>query len=448
MLDPPRTARLDTGKGTAVHYETHHGEHREHGEHGKPAPMKSFTKLLTPQQAREAYARAFTPQPLGTEGVRLFDVLHRVLAEEVRAEADLPGFPRSTVDGYAVRAADTEGASSGTPVSLTVAGEVLMGEAVAFSVGAGQSARIPTGGALPSGADAVVMQEYTVRQNNAVAVERPVRPGENVVPRAADVRAGDVILRPGRRLRPQDLGLLAGLNRAEVTAYRRPHVGVIVTGDELVAPGQLLQGSQIHDMNSYTLSALIEESGGIAQPHGIVKDNLAVLVDRAKKAHAASDALILSGGSSVGEKDVVADTIAALGAPGIVVHGISIRPGKPTILAVASGKAVFGLPGNVVSAMVIFDEFVRPVIQRLAGLGEEPQFGGTVRAKLAARVTAREREDHIRVAISDRGGALWATPLPAGSAIITSMVRAHGIIVVPADTTLDEGADVEVKLLA
>ena len=410
--------------------------------------MKAFTKLLTPEEARQVYAQVFSAAPLGVERVPLLRALRRVLAQEIRASTDLPPFDRSTVDGYAVRAADTTGASSGTPVSLALAGEVVMGGEAGFQITAGQAARIPTGGPLPAGADAVVMQEYAVRRDGTVSIERPVHPGENVVRRGDDVKAGEVVLRPGRRLRPQDLGLLAGLNSPEVEVYRQPRVAVIVTGDELTAPGQPRRESQIYDMNTYTLSGLIEALGAIAQPHGIVKDNLAVLIDRAKEGHRASDALILTGGSSVGEKDVVADAIAALGEPGIIVHGIAIRPGKPTILAVANGKPVFGLPGNVVSAMVIFDQFVRPVLEGLAGVREEPRYGLVVRAHLTERLVTREREDHVRVALTDRAGAVWATPIRGGSAIITSMVRADGIIVVPMHTTLDEGADVEVKLLA
>jgi molybdopterin molybdotransferase len=409
--------------------------------------MKAFTALLSPAAARERFAAAFHPAPLGIERVRLFEAHRRVLAEEIRAGGDLPAFPRSTVDGYAVRAADTEGASSGKPVTLALVGEVSMGEEVTLRIDSGETARMPTGGAIPAGADAVVMQEHTVRADSTVTVERSVRSGDNVVPRGADVRRGDVILHPGRRIRAHDLGLLAGLNRPEVSVYRRPHVGVIVTGDELVAPGQAVHGSQIHDMNSYTLSGLIDDAGGLAQPHGIIGDNLAVLMDRLRMAHAASDAVILAGGSSVGEKDLVADAIAALGAPGIVVHGIAIRPGKPTILAVCNGKPVFGLPGNVVSAMVTFDQFVRPVIQGLAGLREVRRFGLFIAARLTQTVAARDREDHARVALEERDGAVWAAPLPAGSAIITSMVKADGFVVVPMNTVLEEGTEVEVRLL-
>jgi len=224
-------------------------------------------------------------------------------------------------------------------------------------------------------------------------------------------------------------------------------VAIIVTGDELVPPGRPLRGSQIHDMNTYTLSGLIDEAGGVANAYGIVPDNLAVLVEGAKLAHRECEMLILAGGSSVGEKDVVADAIAALGAPGIVVHGIAIRPGKPTILAVAGGKPVFGLPGNVVSAMVIFDQFVRPVLQTMAGVREPPRPGQTVLARLTRKVATGDREDHIRVSLIERTGAVWAAPLPGGSAIITSMVRADGLVTIPANATLDEGAEVEVRLL-
>lgn len=412
----------------------------------RPA-VKVFTKLLSPQAARDIFARAFTPSPVGTERVPLTEALHRVLAQTLTAPSDLPAFDRSTVDGYAVKAADTATASAVRSISLQLVGEVLMGEPVPFAVTQGRAARIPTGGMVPDGADAVVMQEQTVRRDSAVAVEGPVKVGDNVLARGADARAGDVILRAGRRLRPQDLGLLAGFGGSEVTVYRRPRVGVIVTGDELVPPGQPLRGSQIHDMNSYTLAGLIEEAGGEAQVYGIVPDNLALLTKRAEVAYGESDALVLVGGSSVGEKDLVANAIAALGEPGILVHGIAIRPGRPTILAVADGKPIVGLPGNVVSAMVIFDQFVRPVVEALAGLQESPRSWATVRARLTRKVTTGDREDHLRVSLIERTGSLWAAPLPSGSAIITSMVRADGIVVVPPQTTWEERAEVEVKVL-
>jgi len=409
--------------------------------------MKAFGELLTPAEARARFARACTPHPVGTEWVQLLQAFGRVLAEEIRAQADLPPFDRSTVDGYAVRAGDTEVASKGEPVPLRLAGEVLMGRPAGLRLGAGEAARIPTGGALPEGADAVVMQEHAVRRDGTVYVEQRVAPGENLVRRGEDLRAGDLVLRPGRRLRPPDVGLLAGLNHPEVEVYLRPKVAVVVTGDELVTPGREAGPGQIYDMNTYTLTGLLQDSGALPVPYGIVGDSLQRVVERAKAAHRHADAVILAGGSSVGERDVVTDAIAALGEPGIIVRGVAIRPGKPTILAVANGKPVFGLPGNVVSAMVVYEQFVRPVVEALGGLRRERPIGRAVRARLAQRLVAREREDHVRVTLVEREGALWATPLPGGSAIMTSMVLADGLVVVPAQTALEEGAEVEVTLL-
>ncbi|MGH2347894.1 MAG: molybdopterin molybdotransferase MoeA [bacterium] len=409
--------------------------------------MKAFTKLLTPADARDAYTRAFAAATLGTERVPLLAARGRILAADVTAEDDLPAFDKSTVDGYAVRASDTAGATSGAPVILTVLSEVRMGVRPGGAVGSTQAGRIPTGGALPQSADAVVMQEHAVRHDSRLSVERAVRPGENVVRAGSDVKAGATVLHAGRRIRPADLGLLAGLGYAGAEVFVRPTVALIVTGDELIPPGRPLHGSQLHDMNTYTLSGMIEETGAAAAPSGIVGDNLAVLTATAREALRAADALVISGGSSVGEKDYVAETIAALGEPGIIVHGIAIRPGKPTILALVGEKPVFGLPGNVVSVLVTFDQFVRPVLERMTGLRAQPRFGSTVRARLSVRLAATDREDHVRVALTDRGGTLWAAPLPGGSAVITSMVRADGILVVPINTTLEEGADVEVRLV-
>jgi molybdopterin molybdotransferase len=409
--------------------------------------MKEFTTLLLPREAREAFARAYTPRPAGSERVPLLQANGRVLAEEIRAESDLPAFDRSAVDGYAVRSADTAGATNGTPIPLALAGEVLMGEAPEIRVESGTAVRIPTGGALPVGADAVVMQEHTVRQDRTVRVERPVAPGDNVTRRGEDLRVGDLVLRPGRRLRPADVGLLAGLNRPDVEVYIRPKVALITTGDELVSPGRPSRAGQVYDMNTYALSGYIEQSGSLPVAYGIVGDSLQQVIDRARGALRNTDALILSGGSSVGDRDVVADAIAALGAPGIVVHGIAIRPGKPTILALADGKPVFGLPGNVVSALIIYHEFVRPVIEELAGMQYDPRPGRRVRARMAKGIAAREREDHVRVTLVERDGALWAAPVRGGSAIMTSMVHADGIVVVPAHGSAVEGSEVEVELL-
>src|SRR3989442_5530149 len=291
----------------------------------RPA-MKAFTKILTPQEAKDVFARVFAPSALGTERVLLGQSLHRILAQTVAASSDLPAFDRSTVDGYAVRAANTTRASATGAITLHLVGEVLMGDQVKFAVGEGQAARIPTGGMMPAGADAVVMQEYTVRQDATVAIARAAKVGENVLQRGSDAIVGAVILSPGRRLRPQDLGLVAGLGVSDVLVYRRPRVGIIVTGDELVAPGQPLHGSRIYDMNTYTIAGLVEEAGGEAALYGIVPDNLALLTERAKRAFQVCDVLLLAGGRSVRGKDLFARGHWGLGGPSILVHWVSVRP--------------------------------------------------------------------------------------------------------------------------
>jgi molybdopterin molybdotransferase len=220
-----------------------------------------------------------------------------------------------------------------------------------------------------------------------------------------------------------------------------------MTGDELVSPGQASRPGRVYDMNTYALSGFIEDDGGLPVPYGIVGDSLQRVIERAQGALRNTDAVLLSGGSSVGERDVVADAIAALGAPGIIVHGIAIKPGKPTILALAGEKPVFGLPGNVVSALMIYREFVRPVIEVLSGLREHA-LRRTVRARLAGALSTRDREDHVRVSLTERGGHLWATPVPGGSAIMTSIVHADGVVVIPPRSSVPEGQEVEVELLA
>ena len=411
--------------------------------------MPEFFKVVTPQDAHARFARAYTPRPRGTERVPLDDAYTRVLARDVVAAEDLPEFDKATVDGYAVRAADTAGASDTVPLSLAIAGEVLMGEPPTFAVGPGQVARIPTGGMLPGGADAVIMVEQT-RAPDSMTVEVKVRaaPGENVIRRAEDVSRGEVVLRQGTRLRPQDVGLLAGIGVVDVVVFLRPRVGLLATGDEVIPPERHPSTGQVRDINTYSIAALVRQEGGVARFFGIVPDDREVLLRTLQEARAATDLVLVSGGSSVGTKDAVGWAINALGQPGVIVHGISIKPGKPTILAVVAGTPIIGLPGHPVSGMVIFDVFVRPVLRGLAGRTPPRVFGRVVRAKLGARVpSAGGREDHIRVALEERDGAVWATPLLGKSGIITTMTRADGLIVIPPGREgVERGAEVDVEL--
>ncbi len=413
--------------------------------------MPPFTRLLSPQEAREVFHRAFTPRPRGAERVPLSGAYGRVLARDVVASEDLPEFDRSTVDGYAVRAADLSAASRAQPVSLVLAGEVEMGAAARRPVGPGETIRIPTGGMLPEGADAVVMlEDVEVRDGRTVMVGRPARPGDNVIRRGEDVSRGDVALAHGLRLRPQDVGLLAALGAVEVDVYLRPRVAILATGDEVVPPERRPGAGQIRDVNTYALSALVQQEGGVPHAYGIIADEYDVLLGALAEARAASDLVLVSGGSSVGTKDAVARAIGDLGRPGVIVHGVSIKPGKPTILAVVDGTPIVGLPGHPVSGMVIFDVFVRDLLRGLAGRSAARELGRVVRARMARPVpSAGVREDHIRVFLEERDGALWAIPVLGKSGIITTMTRADGVVVVPLGRDhVDEGAEVEVHLFA
>ncbi len=411
--------------------------------------MPGFTTLLTPEEAQTRFRRAYTPHPRGIERVALAEAFGRVLARDVVAPDDLPSFDRSTVDGYAVRAEDVGAASAGHPLELALVGEVLMGHPAPRAVGPGESLRIPTGGMLPPGADAVVMlEDVDVRDGRTIAVRRSARPGDNVIRRAEDVSRGEVALRQGVRLRAQDVGLLAAIGVVEVEVFLRPRVAVLATGDEIVPPDRQPSIGQVRDVNTYALAALIRQEGADPRAYGIVEDDYDVLLRMLADARSTSDLVLVSGGSSVGEKDAVARAIGALGRPGVIVHGVNIKPGKPTILALVDGTPIIGLPGHPVSGMVIFDVFVRDVLRGLAGRIAARPVGRLVRARLARRIPSDgKREDHIRVFLEEREGGMWAIPVLGKSGIITTMTKADGVVVVPpGQAVVDEGAEVDVHL--
>ncbi|MEW6049128.1 MAG: molybdopterin molybdotransferase MoeA, partial [Bacillota bacterium] len=306
-------------------------------------------------------------------------------------------------------------------------------------IGPGQAARIPTGGMLPDGADAVVMVEQTESLGEReIEVKKPVAPGENVIRPGEDVAAGAVALERGRTLRPQELGLLAALGVTQVEVAMPPAVAIISTGDEVVPPEALPGPGQIRDVNATTLAALAAQEGGRPIAFGVVPDAYEAVLAALQRARDAADLILVSGGSSIGPRDLVARAINALGRPGVLVHGVAMKPGKPAILAAVDGKAVVGLPGHPATVMVVFHVFVREIMRRL--LGRAPAPGPTVRARMARRVaSAPGREDYLRVALEERGGEVWAVPLLGKSGLISTMVRADGLARIPLDR---EGADV------
>jgi molybdopterin molybdotransferase len=409
--------------------------------------MPEFLTVLPPD---EALAKLFAHLPAKPqiETIATADALNRISAEEIFAPGPLPAFPRSTMDGYAVRAQDTFGASQSLPAYLTVVGEAPMGRAPAFEIKPTQAAVIHTGGMLPSGADAVVQIEVTQKSHeNEIEVLKAVAPGENVLRAGDDVSAGQSLFPAGHRLRPQDLGGLAGLGVTRVAVRRRPRIALLATGDEVVNPESEAGPGQIRDVNSYAVSGQIERAGGIPIRRGIAPDDFTALKSVAEAALAEADALVLSAGSSVSVRDMTADVINELGRPGVLVHGVAVKPGKPAILAVADGKPVFGLPGNPASAMVIADLFVAPTVHRLqGGIGELPR--QIIRARISHNVPSQAgRVDYTPARLVKRGGEQWAEPVFGKSNQIFTLVFADGMIVTPRDSNgLSEGEIVEVRL--
>jgi molybdopterin molybdotransferase len=410
--------------------------------------LRFFFQAVTPEEARTALA-AFGP--VGTERVRVANAAGRVLAEDLVAPGDLPHFDRANMDGYAVRAADTFGASQSVPAYLRVVGTVAMGAVARCTLGTGDAARISTGGMLPRGADAVVMIEHTEEVDDGhVEVHRAVSPWQHVVRVGDDVRRGDAIFPRGRRLRAQDLGALTGVGITRVRVHRRPRIALIATGDEIVPPDRRPRAGQVRNVNQYSLRAMIVEAGGVPRDLGLVRDRPDRLRAVLAQALGAADCAMISGGSSVGAKDMTLDVIASFPDSATLFHGIQVAPGKPTILARAKGKPILGLPGHPVSALVIFSRFGAPLVRLLGGEPATSAFADTrvVHAALAENVASEiGREDWVRVTLERRDGELVARPVRGKSAQIMSLVRADGMVRVPlTDEGVEAGARVEVVL--
>jgi molybdopterin molybdotransferase len=375
--------------------------------------------------------------------VPLSEALHRVPAGEVRAPSSLPGFVRSTVDGFAVRAADTYGASEGLPSYLDLLGAVRMGAAPTVAVSPGGCVAMPTGGVLPDGADAVVMVEFTAEtMPGTIEVTRPVAPGGGLVRADEDVAAGAALVPAGRPLRAPDLGLLAAAGVTSVAVHARPRVAIISTGDEVVPPDTVeLAPGQVRDATASALAGLVIDAGGEPLHAGIVGDEPGALKKRLYEVLPEADLVVVSAGSSVGARDETADAVAAVGE--VWCHGLAIKPGKPTLLADCGGTPLIGLPGNPLSALVVFGQVGVPLLWRIAGCEIPPPQPGT-RARLSRDLaSAAGRLDIVQVRVRDG----VAEPLFGPSALLSVLTRADGYVVVPEPATgLDAGTDVEVTL--
>ena len=409
---------------------------------------QTFFKVLAPQEALQLLLAV---KPVGSETIPSVQGRGRVLAEDLFSAVDLPHFHRAAMDGYAVRAKDTFGASQSLPAYLKLAGVVEMGKEAMQPVNKGNAIRISTGGMMPPEADSVVMVEYTDEtEGGLVEIHRPVSPWQNVVQIGDDIKKGDPVFPQGRRLRAHDLGALTGVGIASIAVHKRPRVALISTGDEIVDAEVEPRPGQVRNINQHSLAGLIEEAGGELKDWGVIRDDRAELTGAIGAALAWADAVLLSGGSSMGAKDIALETILSFADSEFIFHGISIAPGKPTIFARACGKPILGLPGYPVSALVIFDLFGAPMLRRLGGesLDALQRFSRTVRAKLTTNISSQlGREDYVRVVMKTAGAGFVATPLPSKSGAIFTLVKADGMVRIGMNQDgLEQGEDVDVIL--
>lgn len=409
--------------------------------------MREFFDVVPPSEALAALLDRLDVS-VQAKAVPTSQALGRITAKEIAATEDLPPYPRSAMDGYSVRSRDTFGASESLPAYCRVVGEAAMGAQPTVSLTAGQAAAAYTGGMLAEGADAVVMVENTQRiGEDSIEVMSPVAPGENVIQVGEDVRDGEVIAPKGRLIRAQDVGFFFGLGITEVDVARQPKVAIVSTGDELVSPERKPRTGQVRDINSYTISSMVREAGGIPVHIGLAPDDYEAQIQAGKEGMERADILVFSAGSSVSSRDMTAAVFGKLGRPGVLAHGIAHKPGKPTIVALLNGTPAFGLPGNPVSAMIVFGILVRPTIHALMGYSEESAARG-LRVELAQNIrSAPGREDHVPVKVIERGGRTVAEPSFGKSNLISTLVNADGVVVVPLDRGgLYAGEEVFVRL--
>ncbi|MCX8200865.1 MAG: molybdopterin molybdotransferase MoeA [Candidatus Caldarchaeum sp.] len=413
--------------------------------------MTGFPTLVTVDEALSTlFDKTKIHEPI-VENVPLEESLGRICAEDVLSPVNVPSFDRSAVDGYAVKAVDTFGASPTNPVTLSIAGSSHAGmkKDEIPEIGSGQAVEIYTGAAIPVGADAVVMAEYVRKHGDGfVEVIRQVHPFQNVSRVGEDYRVGDVVVEKGVRIRSWHIGALASLNITRVPVYRKLRVGVLSTGGELVEPGEKVEEGQVVNSSKPMLKALVIENGCDAVDLGTVEDELDVVASRIAEGLKKCDMLIVTGGTSIGERDVVPEAVNRVGEPGVVFHGVRIRPAKPTGAGVVDGKPVFMLSGYPVSAMIGFTLFVKPLIEK--AYNQRPAIPHKIRARLTRRVPNQSlTRSFVRVKIEKTATGFVVEPLMlTGSGLLSTLTKANGILVVPENVEgYDEGEEVEVELL-
>jgi putative molybdopterin biosynthesis protein len=415
------------------------------------ARQEQFLEVVSAEEARARFARHIDGTPLGGEPVALAAALGRVLARDLVAPIDVPPFDRANVDGFAVRAADTTGASDTAPARLRLNAEVIAcGHSPTLEVGAGSATTIATGGVVPRGADAVVMVEHTdliEAEAPAIALRRAAAPGQFIFHAGSDIARGETVLRRGARIGSREIGMAAACGIAEIEVVRRPKVAVISTGDELIAPGAPLEPARVYDSNGPIIAAAVAEAGGEPLALGAVADDAAALERAIRAALATCDLVLLSGGTSKGAGDLCHRVVSRLGEPGIIVHGVALKPGKPLCLAVVEGKPLVVLPGFPTSAIFTFHAFVAPIIRARAGL--PPEAARTVEAQVPVRVSSElGRQEFVLVAVVHGEHGPMAFPTAKGSGSVTSFSQADGFLEIDAlASALDAGSRARVTLI-
>ena len=399
--------------------------------------------MITVEEAREKILNSISP--LSVEKKHILESLGCVIAEDVYSEIDIPPFDNSQMDGYAVIADDVERASQDNPVTLQIIESLPAGYVATQRIESGQAIRIMTGAMIPEGANAVVMVEYTQTVGNEVKIFAFVKKGQYIRRAGGSVKKGDLVISKGKEIRPPEMAMLASMNRAEVIVYKRPKVALISTGDELTPLGEELQPGKIRDSNRYGLYGQVSEIGCVPIDMGIVKDRLAPLEEKFREALNLADVLVTSGGVSVGDYDIVKDVLSKFGE--INFWKVAMKPGKPQAFGIAEGKPVFGLPGNPVSSLVVFELMVRPALLKMSGHTDifRPIFKSVLESDVR---NTDNRVNYMRAVIKRRDDRFYAqTTGPQGSGILYSMVLANGLIVIPIDANLKAGDEVDALLM-
>lgn len=416
--------------------------------------MREFLELNSPQKFWQKIMPFLQEKNLETENIGLDNALGRILADDIFSPINLPPFSRSTVDGYAVKAADTAGASDSMPTYLDIIGSVQMGQQTELELESGQAAAIPTGGMLPQKADAVLMIENTEKiEENMIESFKSLAVGENVVQKAEDIAKGELLFKKGHKIMARDIGALSGLGITEFKAYKKAKISVISTGDEIIPAEAEAKAGEIRDINSYSITSYLNKIGGNAKKAGIVEDDFESLKE-ALKEELAQDLVLISGGSSVGIKDMTIELLNSLGKPGVLMHGLAIKPGKPTILAVIEGTIVIGLPGHPASAWIVNNILAAEIVRVLNGEKKAAEIGSenqkySIKAILTRNIVSdKGREEYIPVKIIKEKEELLAEPLLAKSSLITNLAYGDALLKIPQNKEgLDKGQIVNLTLI-